>query len=123
MARRRLTAAQRGYGAAWRKVRTAVLERDGHACQLRLPGCTAGATTVDHILERDRGGTNDPGNLRASCVPCNATRGAQYGNAKRATARTRPHPFFEAERQDPAAVSVLSPAPHNERLSSQELAP
>lgn len=88
----------RGLGQPWRKVRPVVLERDGHRCQIRTAGvCTIVATTVDHIIERDRGGTHELTNLRAACGPCNSAKGAEYVNAKR-SGRLRPrprHPFFE----------------------------
>ena len=62
-------------GRPWRRVRDAVLERDGHRCQLRLPGyCLGVATTADHIMTVHQGGTDDPTNLRASCAPCNLAR-------------------------------------------------
>lgn len=63
---------------AWRRVRLTVLERDGYLCQLRLPGCTVTATTVDHLVSRARGGAAlDPNNLRAACTPCNSRKGAR----------------------------------------------
>lgn len=40
------------------------------------------ATTVDHIIEVDRGGSHDMENLRPACKPCNSKRGARYVNAK-----------------------------------------
>jgi 5-methylcytosine-specific restriction protein A len=56
-------------------VRQIVLRRDGHACQLRLAGCTGTATEVDHVLPVAHGGTDEPANLRASCQSCNRRRG------------------------------------------------
>jgi len=56
----------------WRKVRLAVLERDGWQCQLRLPRCRGTATEADHIVDWRQGGDPyDPTNLRAACKPCN----------------------------------------------------
>lgn len=57
-----------GSTRAWRALREAVLDRDGHACQ--APGCGALATHVDHIVPVARGGSSWPGNLRALCSPC-----------------------------------------------------
>jgi 5-methylcytosine-specific restriction enzyme A len=65
------TTTQRGYGWAFQKVRPLVLERDGHRCQVQLPGCTGHATAVDHITP---GGPATLDNLRAACVPCNSRR-------------------------------------------------
>ena len=35
----------------------------------------AKATELDHIIELDRGGTNDPDNLVPACKPCNFSKG------------------------------------------------
>ncbi len=60
---------------AWRTVRLAVLERDGHRCQIGGPRCTQHATEVDHIVAIDDGGAPyDPQNLRAACKRCNSAR-------------------------------------------------
>jgi 5-methylcytosine-specific restriction endonuclease McrA len=68
----------------WRAVRGYVLGRDHHRCQIQGPRCTTVATEVDHIRELDGGGAPfDPANLRAACKPCNSSRGASYGNARR----------------------------------------
>jgi 5-methylcytosine-specific restriction endonuclease McrA len=69
------TTAQR-FGPGWARISRLVIERDGHECQLRLPGCTLVAT-ADHVLPRSRGGTSDPENLRAACRSCNSRRGAR----------------------------------------------
>lgn len=68
----------------WRIVRTAVLHRDGHRCQMRLDGCTEHATEVDHIVELVNGGdAYDPLNLRAACKHCNSSAGATLRNRRR----------------------------------------
>lgn len=72
---------ERGSTTAWRKLRAAVLLRDGGVCQLQLPGvCTGTATHVDHIVPKGAGGPDEPSNLRASCAPCNLHRGEDLGN-------------------------------------------
>jgi hypothetical protein len=49
------------------------------------------ATEADHIIEIDRGGTDDLDNLVPACKECNARRGANYKAAKqRATQARRP---------------------------------
>ncbi len=71
----------------WRKLREAILARDGHRCQIRLPGCTGQAREVDHIVPVEHGGAWwDPANLRASCARCNRSRGAALTNRDRARA-------------------------------------
>lgn len=63
-------------------VRTMVIRRDGGRCKIcgigsnePYPGepGTAGVMTVGHITPQERGGTNDPDNLRAECSRCNET--------------------------------------------------
>ena len=67
------SAAQRGYGADWRKVRATILARDSHSCFW----CGGPATSVDHVVPKARGGSDDPDNLVASCGRCNSARGGQ----------------------------------------------
>jgi 5-methylcytosine-specific restriction endonuclease McrA len=63
----------------WRQVRRIVLQRDGHACQVHEIGCDLVANTVDHIIERSDGGSDDPSNLRACCRPCHNRRHPEKG--------------------------------------------
>lgn len=59
-------------GNAWNPVRQTILERDHGICHIcRKPG----ATVVDHIIPRARGGSNDPSNLAAAHAACNLTKG------------------------------------------------
>ena len=44
----------------------------------------APSTEADHLIELDRGGTNELDNLVGSCKKCNSRRGNQYLNNKRA---------------------------------------
>ena len=65
----------KGSTTQWRKTRAAILDRDGHTCQLTLPGCTTTATQVDHIIRLSDGGMKyEPVNLRADCKHCNLAR-------------------------------------------------
>lgn len=70
--RQRGSAAARGYGRRWRKLRKMILARD--------PVCTiceaAPSTQVDHIIPKVKGGTDDPTNLRGTCRSCNAKKAA-----------------------------------------------
>lgn len=60
-------------GSAWQKTRARVLARDAHTCGY----CGQPATTVDHIVARANGGSDDDANLIASCRKCNSTKGAK----------------------------------------------
>lgn len=63
------------YDGPWPRVRKAILERDGHLCQIHGPKCKVLADCVDHIIPTSAGGAwYDPDNLRASCYPCNNDR-------------------------------------------------
>jgi len=69
------TAAQRGYGAAWRQLRVPILRRDP-VCKVE-PGCSEPSVEVDHIQPKALGGTDDPSNLRGTCVYHNRARRPQ----------------------------------------------
>lgn len=71
---------------AWRKIRAAVLDRDGRRCQLRLDGCTRVATCVHHLHGRAVTG-DDPRHLVASCTPCNL----RVGDPQRSGNTARQH--------------------------------
>lgn len=52
---------------ARRKIRAAVLERDGWICQR----CGAPATDAGHLVAESHGGPYTPDNLQAECTRCN----------------------------------------------------
>lgn len=62
----------------WRKRRQIILQRDGFRCQLRLPGCTGKATTVDHIKPKADGGGDEATNLVAACARCNVAKATSH---------------------------------------------
>lgn len=78
---RRGTAAERGYGTEWRRIRSRVLREE--------PVCTCGepTTDVDHLVPLRAGGTNDRANLRARCHRCHSQKTARedggFGNRRR----------------------------------------
>lgn len=62
---------KRGYGAAWRRVRGVVLQRDKHLCApCSNVGRVTEATEVDHRMPIVEGGTNELENLQAVCREC-----------------------------------------------------
>lgn len=61
-------------GPEWDTLRKQVLDRDNHVCQICK---TAQATTVDHIIAKANGGTDELANLIAACRPCNSKKGAK----------------------------------------------
>lgn len=70
--RRRESAAKRGYGAKWRRLRAYVL-RNEPLCRhcKRAP-----ATDVDHIVPRAKGGTDAMTNLQPLCKSCHSRKTA-----------------------------------------------
>ena len=75
------TAAQRGYGNEWRKLRAQILRRDGHLCQICLSiGSYTKATEVDHITPKAMGGDDSPSNLQAICRDCHRLKTAAEGS-------------------------------------------
>jgi 5-methylcytosine-specific restriction endonuclease McrA len=51
--------------------RRGVLRRDGQRCAY----CSSGATTIDHVMPRSRGGADSWENLVACCLRCNNLKG------------------------------------------------
>jgi 5-methylcytosine-specific restriction endonuclease McrA len=88
---------QGGSTTAWRKLRLAVLERDGWTCgycratlhrrRCSTTGC-AYCPHVDHRVPKAQGGGDHPSNLLASCARCNLSRSAD-GKASTPTGRSR----------------------------------
>jgi 5-methylcytosine-specific restriction endonuclease McrA len=67
-----------GFPKDWEQIRVRVLYRDGWVCHW----CGGRAEAVDHLIERDAGGSHAMENLVASCTPCNSRRSAAYRVAK-----------------------------------------
>ena len=70
--RRRPSAAQRGYGRGWRKLRAAVLRATP-----RCRSCGGPATEVDHIVPLRAGGSHALANLQPLCKPCHSSKTAR----------------------------------------------
>jgi 5-methylcytosine-specific restriction endonuclease McrA len=51
----------------WRALRKLILLRDQNTCWM----CGQWADTVDHLIARSKGGSDDPSNLAAACRKCN----------------------------------------------------
>ena len=87
--RRRGTSTERGYDAAWRRVRAERLRLDHHLCQACLrDGRPETAAEVDHIMPIARGGARlDLDNLQSLCHACHsrktATQDGGLGNQPR----------------------------------------
>ncbi|GAA0567383.1 HNH endonuclease [Paractinoplanes ferrugineus] len=71
-------------GPAWS--RAGVLTRDHRTCAY----CGAGASTIDHVLPRSRGGANEWTNTVAACGRCNSRKGDRTPAEARMPLRVRP---------------------------------
>ena len=76
--------------ANWNHLRSLVLRRDSHRCQIGDEGCRTIATDVDHIVAGDN---HAPENLQAACSRCHNRKSSREGNTarrKKAERRFRP---------------------------------
>lgn len=71
-------------GRPWRRIRERVLRRDNYLCQ---PCMRAGRVTpageVDHIVNKDSGGTDNDDNLEGTCIPCHKKKTQQEARQAR----------------------------------------
>lgn len=70
------------YGSKWIRPdkRLAIYIRDDFECAYcgaALKGAAPAEVTLDHLLPRSAGGTNDATNLITACRSCNSSRGAR----------------------------------------------
>lgn len=85
-----LSAAQRGYGHPWRRLRARVLARDHGLCQIcDHNGFVTPGNIVDHIVPKAEGGTDAMDNLQVLCPECNATKTATEAARGRQRAQGR----------------------------------
>ncbi|WP_100811639.1 HNH endonuclease [Microbacterium sp. BR1] len=73
--------------------RRGVLRRDGNRCAY----CGKGATTIDHVLPRSRGGADSWENLVACCLRCNNLKGDRTPAEMRWDLRYAPRPPHGAQ--------------------------
>ncbi|WP_082745449.1 MULTISPECIES: HNH endonuclease signature motif containing protein [Alphaproteobacteria] len=77
------TRKQRGYGWAWDQLRARILKGEPLCRSCRKAGRSVVATTVDHIVPKHRGGTDDESNLQSLCDPCHKAKTAREGRKAR----------------------------------------
>lgn len=73
---KRPSAAMRGYGHGWRKLRRMVLRREPLCRECAQHGRVQPATDVDHIVPRSRGGRDVFDNLQPLCHSCHSKKTA-----------------------------------------------
>jgi len=76
------------YGSDWRKIRKAVLERDGWLCvPCYKQGKLTPAKEVDHIINIASGGTDDFDNLQTICRDCHKRKTSEEARMGREAAK------------------------------------
>lgn len=82
------------------KKRQAIYARDDYRCVYcgRWCGLAPGRATLDHVVPREDGGTNEARNLITSCRPCNNSKG-----------RKRLSDWADLETQLRVSLQVLKP--------------
>ncbi|WP_322861868.1 HNH endonuclease [Aeromonas allosaccharophila] len=86
----KVSADDRGYDWAWRKLRKRILVRDNYLCQVCLAlGIVTPATQVDHIVNKAAGGTDAESNLQGICDHCHDTKTRAEALAARQAGRQR----------------------------------
>jgi len=73
---------QSSRGAAWERTRLAVLDRDGWICTYCHKPLEGSDATVDHLIAKNHGGTDDPDNLVAACRRCNGRKSDRVGDIR-----------------------------------------
>jgi 5-methylcytosine-specific restriction endonuclease McrA len=99
--------ADRRYGSEqWKRLRRAILHRDGYACRLQGPTCVGVANTVHHIEPSSRRPDLfwEPANLISACGACNYADGARV---KAANERQRVAELQEVIRQQADEIRQL----------------
>jgi 5-methylcytosine-specific restriction protein A len=72
----RPTAAARGYGHRWQRLRRLILAGEPLCRQCRSEGRLVPAVHVDHIQAREKGGSDDTANLQPLCASCHSRKTA-----------------------------------------------
>lgn len=89
--RRRGSRHERGYGAAWDRLRARILRRDAGICQPCLrDGHVHQGNEVDHKTPKWLGGTDDDENLQTICKPRHQAKTAAEALAARGVDNIRP---------------------------------
>lgn len=66
------SAAARGYGRTWQRLRLMVLLEEPLCRECQTRGETVAATDVDHIIPKREGGKDERSNLQALCHTCHS---------------------------------------------------
>ena len=69
-----------------KRLRFEILRRDGHTCRYCGRSTPEVKLTVDHVVPVALGGADDPTNLVAACIDCNAGKSSVAGDQQKVTA-------------------------------------
>jgi len=83
------SALSNGSSSQWRRIRERILRRDQRTCQR----CGLEGDTVDHIIPRKLGGSDEDNNLQVLCRTCNFSKGGRFFESAR-TPMTLPGSFI-----------------------------
>ena len=71
----------RGYGSKWDKIRKNILQRDDYLCVAhRRKGKLVPGNEVDHIVNKESGGTDHTSNLQTLCNGCHKEKTQKESN-------------------------------------------
>jgi 5-methylcytosine-specific restriction protein A len=90
--RKRGSAAKRGYGRRWERLRAMVLARDPLCKIVILCNGTAPSTDADHIVARNAGGEDTMENLQGACHACHSYKTATEDSAFARRGKRRSYP-------------------------------
>lgn len=82
-----------------RRLRIAILERDGYRCVYCGRSADETALEVDHILAASKGGPDDPANLVTACSTCNGGKSANAVALPDSAILERPLPAWYVNRR------------------------
>ncbi len=68
-------------GAAWRKIRERIFNRDGYKCT--YCGATDRPLECDHIFPAHLGGSSEDDNLTTACKPCNRKKSGRHPDGEK----------------------------------------
>jgi 5-methylcytosine-specific restriction protein A len=100
------TRQERGYGAAWDRLRKAFIKAEPLCRSCAAKGRTHPADEVDHIIPKANGGTDEWDNLQPLCRECHAEKSSAEGHAGKSPEAKR-NAYGIPQGMKPSAVPVI----------------